>query len=97
MNAHALAAVPCRIAVMLISAYQAFLSPLKRPCCRFHPSCSEYAREALLTHGFRRGVWLAARRLLRCHPFHRGPWYDPVPAPHPRTSPRLVPRNSHEV
>ena len=47
-------------------------------CCRFHPSCSEYAREALITHGAARGIWLTACRLLKCHPLHSG-GFDPVP------------------
>jgi len=85
------------VALLLIAVYQAVLSPLKRPCCRFHPTCSTYAREALQRHGFWRGGWLAFRRLLRCHPFHHGPHYDPVPDPHPAPAPRLVPRKSHEV
>ncbi len=85
------------VALLLITLYQNLLSPLKRPCCRFHPTCSAYAREALQQHGFWRGGWLTARRLLRCHPFHRGPHYDPVPDPHPAPASRLVPRNPHEA
>lgn len=62
----------------LIRFYQAFVSPLMPLGCRFHPSCSHYAYQAIERHGARRGVWLAARRLLRCRPF--GPYgYDPVP------------------
>jgi putative membrane protein insertion efficiency factor len=97
MNVHDLTSVPCRIALLLIAAYQSLLSPLKGPCCRFHPTCSEYAREALRQHGFLRGSWLAICRLMRCHPLHRGPYYDPVPAPPSEPARRLVPRNSHEA
>lgn len=56
----------------LIRVYQLFVSPLSVPRCRFWPSCSEYAREALAIHGAARGSLLAARRILRCHPFHPG-------------------------
>jgi putative membrane protein insertion efficiency factor len=62
----------------LIRVYQWTLSPLLGPCCRFHPSCSCYAHEAIERHGVIRGVWLGTRRLLRCHPFVEG-GYDPVP------------------
>ncbi|RMF46782.1 MAG: membrane protein insertion efficiency factor YidD [Deltaproteobacteria bacterium] len=67
-----------RIALVLIDIYRLILSPLKPPVCRFHPSCSCYAREAVVRHGVVRGCWLALRRLLRCHPWHPG-GYDPVP------------------
>lgn len=92
-----LSALPLRFALLCLDAYQALLSPLKRPCCRFHPTCSAYAREALQRHGVLSGGWLACRRLLRCHPFHRGPHYDPVPPPAAATVRRLVPRKSHEI
>jgi len=62
----------------VVRAYQWFLSPLLPRSCRFHPSCSEYADEALARHGALRGGWLAARRVCRCGPWHRG-GYDPVP------------------
>ncbi|UCH78188.1 MAG: membrane protein insertion efficiency factor YidD [Candidatus Coatesbacteria bacterium] len=64
--------------VGLIRAYQYTLGPLMPLSCRFEPSCSRYAVEAIQRHGPWRGVVLAARRLLRCHPFHPG-GYDPVP------------------
>lgn len=73
--------VPSRSARVLIApiiAYQRFLSPLLAPRCRFAPSCSQYAVGALREHGVVRGLWLAVRRLARCHPFHPG-GYDPVP------------------
>jgi putative membrane protein insertion efficiency factor len=64
--------------VMLLRAYQRWLSPLLGPRCRFHPTCSHYASEALTRHGSLRGVYLALARLLRCHPFSAG-GIDPVP------------------
>jgi putative membrane protein insertion efficiency factor len=63
----------------LIRTYQLLLSPLLGPRCRFHPSCSQYALDALAVHGTVRGGALALRRLARCHPWHPG-GYDPVPA-----------------
>jgi uncharacterized protein len=63
----------------LVRFYQRFLSPLKGgPTCRFYPSCSQYAYEALQKHGAIKGTYLAVARVLRCHPFHPG-GYDPVP------------------
>ncbi len=67
-----------RVALWAIRAYQLLVSPLIPSCCRFAPSCSHYAAEALKRHGWRRGLYLSLRRLLRCHPFHPGGW-DPVP------------------
>lgn len=64
--------------VKLIRAYQLALSPLLGQHCRFHPSCSTYAIEALETHGIFKGTYLAIRRLGKCHPFHPG-GFDPVP------------------
>jgi putative membrane protein insertion efficiency factor len=61
----------------LIRLYQMFLSPLKGPTCRFIPTCSEYACEAIRQYGPFKGFWLGLWRILRCHPFHPG-GYDPV-------------------
>lgn len=65
----------------LIRFYRRNISPLRPPCCRFIPTCSEYALEAIRLHGAIRGGYLALRRLLKCHPFHRQETieYDPVP------------------
>ena len=65
----------------LIWSYQRNISPLRPPCCRFIPTCSAYALEAVEKYGALKGGWLALRRILRCHPFHRqrSIQYDPVP------------------
>lgn len=70
--------LPKRSAIAGIRLYQLTLSPLLGRQCRFYPSCSHYAREALEEHGFTHGGWLAIRRLARCHPFNPG-GVDPVP------------------
>jgi putative membrane protein insertion efficiency factor len=70
------------LGVSLIRGYQLLLGPFVGGACRFHPSCSEYAREAVEEHGLLRGVWLAIRRVSRCHPFAR-PGIDPVPPARP--------------
>jgi len=66
------------VLVGLLTGYRRFISPLLGPRCRFYPSCSAYALEAVQVHGALRGSWLALRRLSRCHPFHAG-GLDPVP------------------
>jgi len=66
------------IAVFFITLYQKLVSPMLPPSCRFVPTCSQYAKDAIVKFGITRGSYLAARRILRCHPFHPG-GYDPVP------------------
>jgi putative membrane protein insertion efficiency factor len=64
--------------ILLLRGYRLAISPFLGCNCRFHPSCSEYAIEAIERHGGGKGAWLAAKRLARCHPWHPG-GYDPVP------------------
>ena len=71
--------LPVLALTVLVRGYQLFVSPLLGPRCRFYPSCSAYAIDAILRHGVARGTWLALRRLARCHPAC-APGYDPVPA-----------------
>ena len=67
-----------RLLLLPIRFYQRAISPLLPPTCRYTPTCSQYAVEAITKHGPLRGSWLALRRILRCNPFHPG-GYDPVP------------------
>ena len=69
------------VLLALIRFYRRAVSPRRPPCCRFSPTCSEYALEAVEKYGALKGGWLALRRLSRCHPFHRqkSVEYDPVP------------------
>ncbi|HEV7451486.1 MAG TPA: membrane protein insertion efficiency factor YidD [Pseudonocardiaceae bacterium] len=73
-----------RMLVLILRFYRRWISPALPPTCRFHPTCSAYAVEALTVHGALRGSWLTVRRLLRCAPWHPG-GVDPVP---PSRSPR---------
>ena len=68
-----------RLLLRLIRFYQREVSPLFPSRCRFIPTCSEYAVEAVEKYGAAKGGWLALKRFCRCHPFHKGGWYDPVP------------------
>jgi putative membrane protein insertion efficiency factor len=76
----------------LIRIYQWTVSPLLGPRCRFYPSCSHYAHEAVLRFGVLRGGWLALKRLGRCHPWHPG-GFDPVP---PATHPPVCTHHAHD-
>ena len=68
-----------RLLLDLIRFYQKCISPVLPPRCRFIPTCSQYAVEAIEKYGPWKGGWLALRRFLRCHPFYKGNFYDPVP------------------
>ena len=70
--------LPRRLLAGMVRGYQLVISPALPPSCRFTPSCSQYALEAIMRHGAARGTWLTVRRLVRCHPFHPG-GFDPVP------------------
>lgn len=72
--------------LLLVRGYQRFVSPLTPPRCRFQPTCSHYAMDALEKHGALKGTWLTLKRLGKCHPLHPGGW-DPVPDP--RTGQKL--------
>ncbi len=72
-----------RILILLIKGYQYLISPILGNHCRFYPSCSHYAQEAVHRHGVLRGGWLSVRRLSKCHPWHEG-GVDPVPEKEPR-------------
>ena len=65
--------------INIIKFYQNWISPLKPPTCRFVPTCSNYAITAIKKYGVFKGGILTTKRLLRCHPFHKGNYYDPVP------------------
>ncbi|MDD4402940.1 MAG: membrane protein insertion efficiency factor YidD [Desulfitobacteriaceae bacterium] len=66
-----------RVLIILLKFYQNVISPLKKPSCRFYPTCSHYAVQAVEKYGAWRGSWMAVKRVLKCHPFHPG-GFDPV-------------------
>lgn len=68
-----------RLFLALIRFYRKHISPYTPPACRFTPTCSQYAYEAITRYGALKGGWLAVKRLCRCHPFYKGDPYDPVP------------------
>lgn len=80
-----------RLLIATVRGYRRWLSPLKPPVCRFAPTCSEYAIEALTRHGALRGSWLTTRRICRCHPWG-GHGYDPVPGSGEPAAPATCPR-----
>jgi uncharacterized protein len=84
--------VTARLLLAVLGAYRRFVSPLLAPRCRFAPSCSAYAVEAVARHGAARGGWLALRRLSRCHPLHPG-GYDPVPDRDDEAGHRIFPED----
>lgn len=67
-----------KILITVIVFYQKHISPLKPATCRFYPTCSEYALQAIRKYGYLKGTWLSLKRVLRCHPYHPG-GFDPVP------------------
>ena len=67
-----------KLLLAAIHFYRRSISPYRQPCCRFTPTCSQYALEALEKYGALKGTWLTLKRLSKCHPFHKG-GYDPVP------------------
>lgn len=67
-----------KILLSLVVFYQRFISPLTPPTCRFYPTCSQYTREVIEYHGALKGLYLGVRRILKCHPLHKG-GFDPVP------------------
>ncbi len=67
-----------RILIVFVKVYRYAISPFMAPCCRFHPTCSSYALQALEQHGALKGTWYSIRRISRCHPWHPG-GFDPVP------------------
>jgi uncharacterized protein len=73
------------IPISFIKFYQKLISPMLGPHCRFHPSCSQYAVEAITEHGTMKGVWLSVKRIVKCHPMHEG-GFDPVPKKHNKNS-----------
>lgn len=68
-----------KLLLALLRFYRRFISPSTPPSCRFSPTCSCYAMQAIEKYGAAKGSWLAAKRLARCHPFYKGDYYDPVP------------------
>lgn len=78
MIAHIMA-IPKQSLIIVIRGYQKWISPLLGPSCRFNPSCSSYALQAIKMHGAIKGSWLATKRIVKCHPLHAG-GDDPVPS-----------------
>jgi uncharacterized protein len=85
-----------RLLIAVIEIYRNMISPLRPPSCRFTPTCSQYAVDALSTYGLIRGTWLAVARLVKCGPWHRGGW-DPIPEKTPETDPGVTLRSDSFV
>lgn len=85
-----------RLLIVVIEIYRNMISPLRPPSCRFTPTCSQYAVDALRTYGLVRGTWLAGARLAKCGPWHRGGW-DPVPEKTPEAGPGVTLRSDSFV
>jgi uncharacterized protein len=84
------------VLIGLLRAYRLLISPLYGQVCRYHPSCSAYALEAVTVHGSIRGTWYAVRRVARCHPWAAG-GYDPVPNPRGSSAPRISHRQTRQT
>ncbi|MFZ4452356.1 membrane protein insertion efficiency factor YidD [Salibacterium aidingense] len=69
-----------KLLLLIIRGYRTFISPFTPPSCRFYPTCSQYGKEAIETHGPWKGLWLTVKRISKCHPLHPG-GVDPVPPP----------------
>ena len=92
-----LRSLPVRIALLALRSYKTYLSFLFAGNCRFDPTCSQYAYQAIERFGVRRGVWLGLKRLLRCHPLSRKFGYDPVPEAWREEAPSHPTEILHEV
>jgi putative membrane protein insertion efficiency factor len=92
----ALGSAAARGAIFLIQLYRHTISPLRLPTCRFTPTCSQYAVEALAEYGLVRGGWLAMVRLLKCGPWHQGGW-DPIPGRDSRSDLSEDARAAHDL
>lgn len=68
-----------RFVIGLVKFYRFLISPLFGQSCRFHPTCSAYAIESIEKHGAFRGIWLSLKRIVKCHPYYKGDFHDPVP------------------
>jgi uncharacterized protein len=88
-----LRSLPVRLALFALRCYKAYLSMLFAGSCRFEPTCSMYAYEAIERFGVLRGVWLGTKRLLRCHPLSKKFGYDPVPETWEEMNPNHIGRN----
>jgi len=88
--------LPVRCVIFVIELYRTYVSPMRLPTCRFAPTCSQYAVDALKTYGLIRGSWLASVRLAKCGPWHRGGW-DPIPERHTAGASRDAVRSESHV